>query len=210
MRPFIRRQIVLPGSLLVAMSACGQSDSVSSPESFPMVGGVPEEPIAATDDEKAFAQHLVNTFVGGCVQIMPNTDRVIASADSLGWADLPADMAALMAPQGSAEGFHGWFVESGDGPPAMIGVSEADFQGRIMVTCAVTNPYAPPELILEHLQSTIDLGSLLAEDRSMGQQMLIWDFPPLGSSAFVTSTDASPMGQPGITLSVSAPKSGEN
>jgi hypothetical protein len=199
---------------LLALAACGQSNSASSP-----IGSLPSErpnqitadasPIAEQHKQSAeerAADVLVKNFIGYCVQTMPHIDKVETAARALKWQEAKGDEAALLAPKEPGAWFRAWMVELEPGVAMLISVARGKLKNQDMAICAVANPYAPSAPILTSLQGMLKLSAAGDfNESSGGQRYITWAYPNLEPGTFIASIDATPMREPGITLSVSSP-----
>jgi len=144
-------------------------------------------------------------FLGNCAQNVGHYRRVIDAAKALGFADLPDSMRPLIAPKDPKAAFVGFFVQSGDGAPYFLGVSKGTLNGKTIVTCAISNPYIDVKKVVSSITHFMNLKSPNEDETSMGQRYRIWRIDDVASDAFVSLTDAQPMGYGGVTIAISAP-----
>jgi hypothetical protein len=163
---------------------------------------------AQTESEKAAevsGDDFVRAFLGNCAQNAGYFDRVIEAAKALEFADLPDEMRPLMAPQDPQAEFVGYYAQSGLGSPYFLGVAKGDLEGRIFAICTVSNPYIDTPQVVSALQKFADVGVPDNDDSEMGQRYRIWFMDKVAAGAFISLTDAEPMGYGGATLAIAAP-----
>ena len=146
-------------------------------------------------------KELANAFMGGCLQALPDLDKIEAAAKALDWKPLEGDMARMMAPKAPDAKWKGWLANQPPAPPYMIAISSGIFRGDEMAICTVSNPYAPVTEVLPHLKKALGLGHPIGDESSAGQRTRIWQIEMDGAPAFVSLLDAELMGEPGLTLS---------
>ncbi len=169
---------------------------------------MPLEVIAQTASEKAAAvsgEDFVRAFLGNCAQNAGNFDIVIAAAEALGFADLPEEMKPLLAPQDPQTEFVGYYAQSGDGAPYFLGVARGDLEGRSFTICSVANPYIETAQVVSALEKFADIGVPDHDESAMGQRYRVWLVDEWSQDAFISLTDAAPMGYSGAILAMSAP-----
>jgi len=153
-------------------------------------------------DEKGMAQSLAKAFVGACVQIMPDLDRVETGAKVLGWKELTGDMAQMFAPAERNATWKGWLVQDAALVPFMLGIARGNESGKKISVCTVVNPYAPVGPVQTALTSILALKEPSRTETSAGQRTQMWLTSVRGEEAAVSIVDATPMNDPGVNLSV--------
>lgn len=169
---------------------------------------MPLEATAQTASEQAAAvsgEDFVRAFLGNCAQNAGNFDIVIAAAEALGFADLPEEMKPLLAPQDPEAEFVGYYAQSGDGAPYFLGVAKGDLEGRSFTICSVANPYIETAQVVSALEKFAATGVPDHDESAMGQRYRVWFVDEWSQDAFISLTDAEPMGYGGATLAMSAP-----
>jgi hypothetical protein len=163
---------------------------------------------AQTASERAAVvsgEDFVRAFLGNCAQNAGLFDRVISAAEALGFLDLPEEMKPLIAPQDPNAEFVGFYAQSGDGAPYFLGVARGDLDGRSFAICSITNPYVETALVVSALENFADVGVPDHDESAMGQRYRVWLVDEWSEDAFISLTDAEPMGYRGATLAISAP-----
>lgn len=149
---------------------------------------------------------LARAFVGACVQIMPNIDRVEAAANVGGWKRIEGDAAKMLTSKENAENNKIWWAKAPDAPRFMIGTSVASFEGKKMAICTVSNPRSNAQDVETAVVQILRLGTPIANDVSGGQRLRVWSHKIDGRDGMISITDASPMGDVGISLAVMLPQ----
>ena len=150
-------------------------------------------------------EDFVRAFLGNCAQNAGLFERVISAAEALGFADLPEEMRPLIAPQDPNAEFVGFYAQSGDGAPYFLGVAKGDLEGRSFTICSIANPYIETAQVVSALEGFANIGVPNHDESAMGQRYRIWSVDEWSDGAFVSLTDAEPMGLGGATLAISAP-----
>jgi hypothetical protein len=150
-------------------------------------------------------ESFVRAFLGNCAQNMGNFDIIVKAGKALGFTDLPEEMKPLLAPQDSNAKFVGYYAQSGDGAPYFLGVTKADLEGRSFTICAVSNPYIETAQVVSALEKMASIGAPDNDESAMGQRYRVWLVNQWSQGAFISLTDAEPMGYGGATLSMAAP-----
>ena len=159
---------------------------------------------SATADEQfelRASESVVKSFIGACVQIMPNLDIVEAGARNAGWKELTGDEAKLMAPSDPSAWSRSWLVADAADVPFMIGISRAVTNGKKIAVCSLTNPYAPALKIQSSLIKILALGTPLSVKKDAGRQTSTWTTKANGREIFISLLDTRPMNDPGVTMS---------
>jgi hypothetical protein len=142
------------------------------------------------------------------IHLRMGEDRMIlrgGAAEALGFLDLPEEMKPLIAPQDPNAEFVGFYAQSGDGAPYFLGVARGDLDGRSFAICSITNPYVETALVVSALENFADVGVPDHDESAMGQRYRVWLVDEWSEDAFISLTDAEPMGYRGATLAISAP-----
>ncbi|MBE0455377.1 MAG: hypothetical protein IBX58_17110 [Roseovarius sp.] len=163
---------------------------------------------AQTASERAAevsGEDFVRAFLGNCAQNAGNFNIVISAAEAFGFADLPDEMKPLLAPQDPHAEFVGYYAQSGDGAPYFLGVAKGDLDGRSFTNCSIANPYIETAQVVSALQDLADTGAPDHDETAMGQRYRVWFVNEWSQDAFISLTDAEPMGYGGATLTMSAP-----
>jgi len=181
----LAQSIFLCGALLLPFSATAQTASERAAE----VSG----------------ESFVRAFLGHCAQNAGNFDIVIAAAKALGFADLPEEMKPLLAPRDPQAEFVGYYAQSGDGAPYLLGVAKGDLEGRSFTICSIANPNIETTQVVSALQKFADTGAPDHDESAMGQRYRVWFVDEWSKDAFISLTDGEPMGYGGATLAMSAP-----
>jgi len=150
-------------------------------------------------------EDFVRAFLGQCGQNAGYFRRVIEAAEALKLADLPESMRPLVAPQDPRAEFVGFYANTGIGAPYFLGVSKGDFRNRSFITCAVANPYVDASSVASALAQFARVGSPDHDETTMGQRYRVWSVDGWLQEAFISLTDAEPMGHDGATVAISAP-----
>jgi len=150
-------------------------------------------------------EDFVRAFLGNCAQNAGYFDRVISAAEALGFADLPEEVKPLIAPQDPNAEFVGFYARSGDGAPYFLGLAKADFDGQSFTICTISNPYIETANVVSAIENFANIGTPDHDDLSMGQRYRVWLVNEWLEDAFISLTDAEPMGYDGATLAISAP-----
>ena len=169
--------------------------------------------ISATADAQTIAERsadvsgesFVRAFLGNCAQNAGNFNLVVNASKALGFADLPERMRPLVAPQDPNAEFIGFFVQTGEGAPYLLGVSKSDVEGQSLTSCTVANPYIETAEVVSALQSFAQTGIPDVDETAMGQRYRVWLVNQYVQGAFISLTDAEPMGYDGASLSIIAP-----
>ena len=148
---------------------------------------------------------FVRAFLGNCAQNAGNYNLVVNVAKALGFSDLPEGMEPLVAPQDPNAEFIGFFVQSGEGAPYLLGVSKSDVEGQSFTSCTVANPYIEAAEVVSALQSFAQTGIPDVDETAMGQRYRVWLVNQWVQDAFISLADAEPMGSDGASLSIAAP-----
>jgi hypothetical protein len=123
---------------------------------------------------KHAADSLVKAFIGGCVQVMPNVDRIETSAKALGWKEVDQTAFALLTPPSPTAKWKAWLVEEGADVPFALAISQDTANGKSVSVCAVVNPYAPAAPVRAALTKMLSLGEPLKTEIDGGQQYTYW------------------------------------
>lgn len=179
---------------------------------FAFLGGVLLMPLMAqsqTASERAAevsGDDFVRAFLGNCAQSPGNFDRIVAASEALGFSDLPEEMKPLMAPQDPKAEFVGYYAQTGEAAPYLVGVSRSVVNnGQSITVCAIANPFINTAELVSALQSFASLGDPDHDETAMGQRFRVWFSDDLPQGAYISLTDAEPMGYDGATLSLLAP-----
>ncbi len=170
------------------------------------------EPAAAQEGiaQKLFSavppDKFVDAFIGSCVSNPGRPDKVAATAQALGYSDLPDDVALMLAPQAPDAKFKGWLSLQGVGSPLMLGISEGPFRKKSFQFCALSNPYISAEAIMPRVKELLAPGDQYMDETTAGQRMRGWQVPNIQVDGFLTISDISGMGYSGATISFSAPR----
>ena len=106
-----------------------------------------------------------------------------------------------MAPTEPDAKWQAWLVDQAPAPPFFLFISEGEFDGALQKICGVTNPYAPESEVVPYLLYVLGLEDPMHTDVSARQRMRLWQTEVNGESSIITVTDATPMGEVGISLS---------
>lgn len=155
----------------------------------------------ARAEEVDFGASLAQAFTGGCLQMLPDTDRIAISAKTLGWKTLDDDMAAMFAPKEKGVVWQGWLVSEGDGPPFIMFISEGPFMGKQMKICGVVNPYAPYDEVIPKIIEGLSLGKEEISESEMGQRTTVWKYQADERDYYISVMDSTPMKEPGLNIS---------
>ena len=148
---------------------------------------------------------FLSAFLGHCAQNAGNIERVSEAAEALGYSALPQMFEPLVAPQNPDAEFEGFLVTEGEGAPYLLGISAATEQGELLHTCSVANPFLPSEQLESAVDHWHEIGDPDEEQVVAGQRYRIWFVNHIADRAFVGIVDATPMGMPGATISITAP-----
>jgi hypothetical protein len=159
--------------------------------------------LAQSDQDTKAADSLVKAFVGCCVQIMPNLEKVEAGARVMDWKDMTGDVAKFMAPPSRNVIWKSWLAVGAADVPFIISASTGVEGKRKISACAIANPYAPPEPIQTALVKKLNLKEQIDRQDEAGQQMKSWKSSVNGRAVIVSLVDATPTREPGINISVS-------
>ena len=146
-------------------------------------------------------KEIAFAFIGGCLQVLPDLDRIEAAARALKWKPIEGDIAIMMAPKAPDAKWKGWLVIRKPAPPYFMAISSGVFRGEDMAICTVSSPYIPVTEVFPHLEKTPGLKRPIADESSAGQRTRFWRIEVDGQPAFMSLLDAEPMGQPGLSLS---------
>lgn len=148
---------------------------------------------------------FVRAFLGNCSQSPGDFNRTVATANALGHSDLPAEMKPLVAPQDPEAEFIGYYAQTGEAAPYLMGVSKSDVNGESITICAVANPYINTAEVVSALQSFFQLGAPDVDETAMGLRHRNWFTDDLPKGAYIWLVDGQPMGYDGATLSLLSP-----
>jgi hypothetical protein len=154
---------------------------------------------------QSLGEELARAFVGGCVQLLPNIERIAVSAKALGWQPLEGDMAKMLAPLEESANWQGWLVDQAPAPPFFIFISEGEFRGKQARICGIANPYAPYDEVMPHIERILDLTEPAFTESELGQRYTTWELTLNNREMWLMVTDATPMGDPGLTISAFSP-----
>jgi hypothetical protein len=90
-------------------------------------------PVHADEETvKRAADSLIKAFIGYCVQVMPNVDRIETSAKPLGWKEIDTTDAAvaMLAPPSPTAKWKAWLVEKGADVPFFLAISSDTAKGK--------------------------------------------------------------------------------
>jgi hypothetical protein len=158
--------------------------------------------LAQSDQDTKAAESLVKAFIGGCVQIMPNLEKVEAGARVLNWKEMTGDVAKLMAPPSANAVWKSWLVTGAADVPFIISTSTGVEGRRKVSVCTIANPYAPPQPIQNALVSMLKLNEQIDKQVEAGQRTTSWKYSVNGRSVIISFIDATPTGDPGVNISV--------
>jgi hypothetical protein len=153
---------------------------------------------------KHAADSLVKAFIGGCVQVMPNVDRIETSAKALGWKELDQTAAAMFAPPSPTAKWKAWLVKEGADVPFFLGISQGTANGKSISVCAVVNPYAPPSPVRAALTKMLSLGEPLRTEIDGGQQYTYWLTKFMDKEIIISFIDTTPMEETGVNIAVTS------
>lgn len=77
--------------------------------------------------------------------------------------------------------------------------------GRTLTICSIANPYIETAQVVSALENFADIGAPDHDESLMGQRYRVWLVDEWSEDAFISLTDAEPMGYRGATLAISAP-----
>ncbi len=148
---------------------------------------------------------FVRAFLGNCAQNAGNFNQVVNASKALGFSAQPERMRPLVAPQDPNAIFMGFFAQTGEGAPYLLGVSKAEVEGQSLTSCTVANPYIETIEVVSALQLFAKTGIPDVDETAMGQRYRVWRVNRWVQGAFISLTDAEPMGYGGASLSMTAP-----
>jgi hypothetical protein len=149
------------------------------------------------------ADSLVKAFIGYCVQVIPNLDRIETSAKALGWRELDQNVFAMAAPPSQTAKWKGWRLDKAADVSFVLGVSQDTVSGKSASACAVINPYMPPAPVRDALMKMLSLGQPAQTVIEAGQQYTYWTTTVKGEEIVISLIDATPMEETGVNLSAS-------
>jgi hypothetical protein len=158
--------------------------------------------LAQVDRDSKAAESLVRAFIGGCVQIMPNLEKVEALARIQSWRQMTGDTAKVMAPQNAKAVWKSWLATDVADVPFIISISTGVEGKNKISVCNIANPYAPPQPIQGALVSMLKLHEKIDEQAQAGQRTTSWKSSVNGRSVLISMIDATPTNDPGINISV--------
>jgi hypothetical protein len=153
---------------------------------------------------KHAADSLVKAFIGGCVQAMPNVDRIETSAKALGWKEMDKTAAAMLAPPSPTAQWKAWLVEEGADVPFFLGISQDTTNGKSLSVCAVVNPYAPAAPVRAALTKMLSLGRPFETKIEGGQQYTYWTTKFMGEEITISFIDTTQMEETGVNIAVTS------
>ena len=151
------------------------------------------------------SDYFVNAFVGGCVQTMPDIEKVEAASRALNWKKLEGDKAKLLGPQEESKDAKMWLVNRDNALPYMIGINKADFKGQKVAICTASDPYVSADDVIISLKKLLNLTQPNVVSEEAGQRLQGWSKTVHELDNYITATDATPMKQSGITLGIMTP-----
>jgi hypothetical protein len=159
---------------------------------------------AAAEEEVDLARELAASFIGGCVQTLPNTERIIRLAETMNYEPLPPDIASMLAPSDESATWSGWLVDQYPAPPHFLFVSEGETPAGTLKICGVANPYAPADEVVEKVLLMLELSAPQSDQNMRGQRERVWTVGEGEFETMITIVDATPMDDPGLTMSAAA------
>lgn len=154
---------------------------------------------------QALGEELAKAFIGGCLEVLPDVERIADAARALGWKAIEGDMAKMLAPQEQSAKWQGWLVDQAPAPPFFMFISEGELRGAQMKICGVSNPYAPYDEVIPHIERILGLTKPEHTETELGQRYTTWKLPTSDRETWMMVTDATPMGDPGMTISAFSP-----
>lgn len=163
-------------------------------------------PLARADEASArhAADSLVKAFIGYCVQVMPNIERVETSAKALGWKELDQNVFAMVAPPSPTAKWKAWRLDKGADVSFALGVSQDVVDGKSASACVVVNPYMPAEPVRAALTKMLSLGEPSQTLIEGGQQYTYWTTKFMGREVVISLVDATPMEEIGVNIGASS------
>jgi len=158
-------------------------------------------PVTRADAARDLGKELAFAYVVGCLKALPELDRIETAAKANEWEPLGEKAAQLLSPAVADENLKGWLVDRAPAPPYLMATSSGEFRGEDMAICLISNPYAPVDAVVPHLEEVLGLSSPITDESSSGERKRVWRIEVNEAQAFVTLSDSEPLGQPGFILS---------
>lgn len=188
----------LTGLAALAVVSCSEQLVADSSENN--VGAV-ETTNAGSEDDIDLGAELAKSFVGGCVQILPEVDLIERAAALDEWEPIDGDAYDFLAPTNVDANWRGWLINRYPAPPHFMFISEGVEPERSVVMCGVANPYAPPEEVIEPVSRFLSLGKPELDQVELGRRTRMWKLATDEHEVIVMAHDISPMEESGLTLS---------
>lgn len=157
--------------------------------------------VPRADAARDLGKELALAFVVGCLKALPELERIESTATANEWKPLGQEAAQLLAPAEPDENLKGWLVDRAPAPPYLMAISSRVFRGEDMAICMISNPYAPVDAVIPHLEKVLGLSSPITDESSAGERNRVWRIDVDQVPAFVTLSDSELLGQPGFILS---------
>ena len=117
-------------------------------------------------------KQIVEFFVGNCLQVPPDTKHVQAASRVMKWQPLQGDLALMLAPSDPEATWEGWAAKY-EGKTYLVGISEAQMDGRTVVGCTVAVREVDQEELVKLLTNVVKMRALNDETEAM-QRYLAW------------------------------------
>ncbi len=160
--------------------------------------------VAQADKPRSAGREIVAAFVATCVQTMPKLAAVEAMARLAGWRKSSGDMLAAVGAANASSEANGWFVRSNTAPDYLVGINSGTFRNRSVSICTLASGSVISSEVEKNLDEILGTRKLIAEDKSGGQRMRIWQLAVSGSEFYMTYTDAPQLDPKVVTLGIMA------
>jgi hypothetical protein len=160
--------------------------------------GWPTLSLAQESEALLFAQ----TFIGTCVQNLPDTDRVKAAAKAFGWVALDdPNYRKMMGPPDERASWTGWTFKE-QGKVFAVGVSEGEANGKPVRMCTLVQDRIDVDGTISKLTELLQ-ATKLQESVEAGQRYVLWQFKRDETPYLLVTLDGSPMNIMMLNASVS-------
>lgn len=158
---------------------------------------------ASGEPQQSIGKELAYAFVSGCVQALPDLDRIEVGVKALDGTLVEGDAAKLLAPANPDAKWKTWLINRAPAPPFFMSTFRGVDADHSAVGCSVTNPYAPLAEVFPHIQKGLQLNNPpLQDETSGGQRSRLWRINVMNDQVVnILIVDEEPMGQPGLTMS---------
>lgn len=189
-----------------ALSACGDPSSNGAQNPALNHSVASQSEVIADTEAADLEQAALRHFIGICVLQVSQPHRIEAMASALEWSELPAEVAAVMAPREEGVPWSGWAFRDPNLSAVMVGIADSSgFRAGSLSggkTCTMSVAIGDVDEFLHQLVDALELDAADGQHQIEGQRVTSWrrHNPP----QIVTVVDAKALGVPGYTATILA------